>query len=537
MKKILILILLLGAVLRLAYLGGIPIGFFRDEAAIGYNAYSLAKTGMDEFGVKFPLVFRSFEVFFLPLYIYLSVAVIKVLGLTVFSVRLLSALSGIAAIYLVYLIAKEIWNEKAGVICAFILAISPWHIFYSRGAFEGNLALTLFTLGFYCWLIFLKKKKVLYFLVSTLGFALSMYSYQAERVIVPLFALAAILFSFRFLWQIKDRIVLPLIIIGVVLIPLLLLSFKAGGYHRAFGVSVFSQEVTPPGWIEGRGGDFLINNTFYLRFREITSLYLSYFSPRNLFIEGDYDRERSVENFSVFYIYMLPALVWGVWRMIKEKPPEGKLLAAWLFMAPIPAALTGDPFHTYRSLLLYMPLSLLIGYGFSLILVNFPAKFVRNIFLFISFTALSIFIFNYGVLTQVKRAHDWDFGYKEIVSYVDTLPKDKKVVVDDPWTQAYIHFLFFGKIEPSVYQQEVGKLGDPMVYYYSSSDKIRPQSFENLEFRVVDWPKERGDRDTVFVMWSELLPESEFKGDPKVKLLKEIFYPDGSSAFRIVEII
>jgi 4-amino-4-deoxy-L-arabinose transferase-like glycosyltransferase len=300
MKKVLILILLLGAILRLVCLGSIPMGFFRDEAAIGYNAYSIAKTGMDEFGVKFPLVFRSFEVFFLPLYIYLLVPIIKVLGLTVFSTRFLSAVSGVAAIYLVYLIAKEIWNEKAGIISAFILAISPWHIFYSRGTFEGNLALTLFTLGFYYWVIFLKKKKVLYFLISTLGFALSMYSYQAERIVVPLFALAAVLLGFRFLWRVKDKILPSLVIVGIILIPLFSLSFKAGGYHRAFGVSVFSQEETPPGWIEDRGGSFLINNTLYLRFREITSLYLSYFSPRNLFIEGDYDRERSVENFSVF---------------------------------------------------------------------------------------------------------------------------------------------------------------------------------------------------------------------------------------------
>jgi hypothetical protein len=234
---------------------------------------------------------------------------------------------------------------------------------------------------------------------------------------------------------------------------------------------------------------------------------------------------------------MLPALIFGIWGIIKRNSLEGKFLAAWILIAPVPAALTGDPFHTYRSLLLYLPLSLLIGYGFSLILIKFPDKLVRNIFLLVSFLALSAFIFNYGVLTQVKRAHDWDFGYKEIVAYVATLPKDKKVVIDDPWTQAYIHFLFFGKVEPGIYQREVERLGDPMIYYYSSSGKIRPQSFENLEFRTVDWPRERGNGGMVFGMWSKLLPESEFKSDPKVKLLKEIFYPDGSSAFRIVEII
>ena len=139
MKRILIIIVVFGAVLRIAWLGTIPSGFFRDEAAISYNAYSIWQTGMDEFGVRFPLVFRSFEVFFLPLYIYLSAPIVGLLGLSVFSSRFLSAISGTFAIYFAYGVAKQIWNEKVGLWGAFILAICPWHIFYSRGTFEGNL--------------------------------------------------------------------------------------------------------------------------------------------------------------------------------------------------------------------------------------------------------------------------------------------------------------------------------------------------------------------------------------------------------------
>ena len=31
-----------------------------DEAALGYNAYSILKTGRDEYGQYFPLIFKSF---------------------------------------------------------------------------------------------------------------------------------------------------------------------------------------------------------------------------------------------------------------------------------------------------------------------------------------------------------------------------------------------------------------------------------------------------------------------------------------------
>jgi 4-amino-4-deoxy-L-arabinose transferase-like glycosyltransferase len=530
MKKLLIVVLILGAFLRLAWLGEIPSGFFRDEAAIGYNAFSIWKTGTDEFGMRFPLVFRSFEVFFLPLYIYISAPIVGLLGMTEFSTRLLSSLSGITAVYFVYLIAKVIWNEKTGVFAAFFLAISPWHIFYSRGTFEGNLGLTLFAAGFYFWLRFLHKFKVGHFLFSGCMFALSTYCYQAERVVVPLFAIFALLLNFKDIWRIRTKLILPIFILLILLIPLLSLTFKPGGYHRAVGVSIFSQVTTPPGWTTGVDPGILINNKIYLRIREVSSLYLSYFSPRNLFTLGDYNLQRSVENFSVFYGFMAIGLVCGLWQVIKEGNAKTKLLILWVLIAPIPAALTGDPFHTYRALLMFVPLTILIGFGFSRL--KYPKLVV-----IISVFALMAFIFNYVFTTQVKRAHDWDFGYNQIVEFVNTLPGSTKVVVDDPWTEAYIHFLFFNRVQPGVYQKEVAALGNVSSYYYSSSDEIRPNRLGSIEFRTVNWSTERGDRGTVFVMWADRLPDSEYKNDPKVQLIREIFYPGGKIAFKIVKII
>lgn len=530
MKKLLIIVLILGAFLRLAWLGSIPSGFFRDEAAIGYNAYSIWKTGADEFGMKFPLVFRSFEVFFLPLYLYITAPIVGLLGLSEFSTRLLSSLAGISAIYFVYLIAKNIWDKKAGVFAAFVLAISPWHLFYSRGAFEGNLGLTLFAAGFYFWIRFLQKLNVKHFLLAGLTFALSMYCYQAERVVVPLFAVLALIISFKDIWKIKTKLILPVVILFAVMIPLLSLTFKPGGYHRAVGVSIFSQITTPPGWISGVKPAVLQNNTTYLRVREVSSLYLSYFSPRNLFTLGDSNLQRSVENFSVFYGFMIIGLLYGIWKTVKEGNTNTKLLMIWMMVAPIPAALTGDPFHTYRALLMFVPLSILIGFGFSRL--KFHMAFVG-----VSLIALSMFIFSYVFTTQVTRAHDWDFGYKQMISFVNTLPEGTKAVVDDPWTEAYIHFLFFNRVNPNVYQKSVSGLGNVSSYYYSDSGEIRPNKLESLEFRKVDWPTERGNTGTVFIMWADTLPDSEFKNDPKVQLIREIFYPGGAVAFKIVKIL
>lgn len=539
-KLIVISLIILGSVLRLAWLAKIPSGFFRDEAAIGYNAYSIWETGKDEFGQRFPLVFRSFEVFFLPAYVYLSAPFVGILGLSQFSTRLLSSLAGIGALLLAYLIGKEIWNKRTGLLALFILAISPWHIFYSRGAFEGNLALTLFAMGFWIWLKFTKRNKISLFFLATFFFAASMYSYQAQRLVVPAFAIAAFSLALRKLNRIKRKLILPVVAIAIFLIPLLSLSFRAGGYHRSLGVSVFQTNSNPPGWVEGEEVSTLINNKPYLKARQILSLYLSYFSPRNIFIEGDYDKQRSVENNSVYYAWLAPFMLIGLANLFKNRKVGQKLLFAWIILGPLPAALTGDPFHTYRSLLFYYPLALVTGYGMSWSVAS-VAKKLRPMLLVgvvvVSVISLVAFIFNYMVLTQATRARAWDNGYEEITNLILSLPDSTKVVVDDPWTEGYIHYLFFTRLDPHIYQKEVGRLGLVESYYYTSAAEIRPNKVGNIEFRKVEWPVERGNSGTVFVMTAEGLPESEFRGDPKVRHIKDIYYPDETIAYRVVEIL
>lgn len=520
-SRILLGLILFGAILRLAFLGELPSGFFRDEAALGYNAYSIWQTGRDEYGKFLPVVFRSFEVFFLPAYVYLSAPLVGLLGPSELSVRLLSGLSGVALLYLAYLIASEIWGKKAGIFAVLFLAISPWHIFYSRGAFEGNLALTLFAAGFYFWIKFLKEQKPANFAASVFAFTLSMYSYQAERLVVPLFALVALFFSREMIWKAKKKILLPSVLTFVFLLPLLLFWFSEGGLSRAYNVSIFSNGAATP----------------LQTGRQVTSLYLSYFSPRNLFVEGDYDRQRSVENASVFYAFLLPLMLVGAWRVFQRRGLGDKLLLAWVFIAPLPAAFTGDPFHTYRSLLLYLPLTLFAGAGAAQVYkrVGRKALFSSGLLLF-TVGSLVLFLFNYVYITQSTRAKDWDYGYRELVSYLETLPKENKITIDDPKTQSYIHYLFFTKIPPAIYQSEVSALGPIDEYYYADSEDHKPYKVGNIEFREVDWPAERGDTGKIFAMAAERLPESEFESDPNVELLKEVYYPDKTVAFRIVRI-
>ncbi|KKR10908.1 MAG: hypothetical protein UT40_C0043G0001, partial [Candidatus Woesebacteria bacterium GW2011_GWA1_39_21b] len=167
-KYYLLIILGIAIVLRLWKLGSIPPSLTSDEASLGYNAYSILKTGRDEYGQFLPIIFKSFGDYKPGLYVYSTVPFVAFFGLNEFSVRLPSAIAGVIAVWLLYKIVSSLSvvkdsqsqvtdHRSLATIAALMLAISPWHIHFSRGAWEVNLALTLTLTGIYFFIKSLHK--------------------------------------------------------------------------------------------------------------------------------------------------------------------------------------------------------------------------------------------------------------------------------------------------------------------------------------------------------------------------------------------
>ncbi len=160
---VIIIVFVSALLLRFWGLAKHPTGFTQDEAAIGYDAYSLLKTGKDQWGQSLPLVLRSFGDFKLPLYSYLAVPSVAVFGLNEFATRLPSAVLGIFAVVVTYLFVFEMTkNKKLAVLSALFLAFSPWHISLSRGAFEANLTSLFLPLAVWLFYIGLERQKILW---------------------------------------------------------------------------------------------------------------------------------------------------------------------------------------------------------------------------------------------------------------------------------------------------------------------------------------------------------------------------------------
>src|SRR3989344_7150406 len=144
-KYFLISILVIASVFRFWKLDLLPL--FGDEVDVGYQAYSLLKTGKDYMGQTLPTYIHSLSEWRAPLFIYATIPSVAIFGLNEWGVRGGAAFFGVLGVLLIYLLGKKLWNEKIGLLSAILLAILPWHIHYSRAAFEVTLLLDLILLG------------------------------------------------------------------------------------------------------------------------------------------------------------------------------------------------------------------------------------------------------------------------------------------------------------------------------------------------------------------------------------------------------
>lgn len=189
---ILVCILVCAFFIRIYRLTDIPHGFFADEASNGYNAYSIAQSGRDEYGVFFPLFFQSLNDYKGPIEIYATVPFVMLFGLNEFAVRLPAVLFGVASIGAIYLLTKELCTKARighasaiALIAAFFLMISPWHIHFSRVAFEQMPYILCTILALYCFLLVSKNR--LYFIAAIVLAVIALYTYFPARLFIPVF--------------------------------------------------------------------------------------------------------------------------------------------------------------------------------------------------------------------------------------------------------------------------------------------------------------------------------------------------------------
>ncbi len=185
------LIVALAMIVRLYRFGAIPGGLNQDEGSLAYDAYSLLRYGMERNGHTWPLMLEAYGSSMSgTLAAYLSMPFMAIGGLTIATARSLNAVMGIITVGTFWAIGREGWNARTGLLAAFFVAISPWHIMASRWGLDCNLFPPLFALAFLVLLTLRERPWGLS--LSAAIFGLSLYSYGVALVAVPAFLLLAL---------------------------------------------------------------------------------------------------------------------------------------------------------------------------------------------------------------------------------------------------------------------------------------------------------------------------------------------------------
>ena len=461
---LLLLITLLAACLRLWQLGVVPPALFGDELDVGYHAYSILTTGKDYSGQFLPTYIRSLAEWRAPLFIYSAVPFIKFLGLNEIGVRASAVFFGVLGIFFIYLLVKELFdNQRLALLAALLLAICPWHLHYSRAAYEVTLLLALFLGG---TLLFLKSlKKPAFLLPSAIVFALTPYTYSTANLFLPLLLFSIFLIFKKKIFKLDRRwMVISFLAALVILSPLAkdLLSGQAG--DRFSKISIFGdesliEEINFRRNQEGGGGR-LFHNKATAWGKAFTANYLISFSPQFLFLAGDPNPRHGVGVMGELYIVLLPLLLIGSWvglNNLKKQPYQ--LLFSWLIVSPIPSALTqSGGNHATRLFLMLPPLIILSSMGiFQLLRIR--TRRLRIVFLLlVSLFLLGEMIFylhQYYTHYPKDSWRWWQAGYKEPMVYIrENQDEYDRVLINNTYDPALIRLLFWTKYDPAQFHQE-----------------------------------------------------------------------------------
>jgi len=539
--SILLGIVILATVLRLWQLGSVPPSPDWDEAALGYDAYSIIHTGRDEFGKFLPVVLRSFDDYKPALYAYLTIPSILIFGLNTFAVRFPSAVFGIISVIAVFFLIRELFEEYKykdylALISSFLLAISPWSIQFSRVGFESNVGGTLNLLMV---LFFVKGFKKPWLLFLSAFFAgMSIYVYQSEKVFTSLLALALVLIFRKKLFAIPKKYILSAVILGIIVVApmaVYILGNRAA-LLRVTGTSVFSsqtellktniQKLEQDRLNNDKIGS-LLDNRRLVYGQTIISGYISHFDLNWLFITGDISRHHA-PNMGLLYLFELPFILLGIYFLIfgKFNKKTKLIIFAWFLIAPIPASITTGVPHAVRTLNFLPTWQIFAALGIlsTFIFIN-KYKNIRWVF-YLVFGIIFIFNFSYYlnqyfIQQNYYSSQDWQYGYRQAVDEV-LLVKDKykEIVVSDkqPMDKSYMFFLFYLQYSPKDYQ----KIG------VDSSGGFRSHHFfGKYTFRSIDWAKDSKRKGVLYIGNPDEIPDG-------VSTIKKIYNLDGTPAIKIV---
>jgi 4-amino-4-deoxy-L-arabinose transferase-like glycosyltransferase len=512
-------IFVLALLLRVWALDQSPPSLDPDEVSIGYNAWSIWRTGRDEYGQPFPLTFRAFGEYKRPAYIYAAVPGLALLGPTPYAVRLPAALFGALSVLLLYGLAVLLLRStRAGLCAALMLAVSPWHLQFTRAAREASLlVLAVLLLGYALLRAWHARPADRFggghwYVLAGLAFLLALYDYPGALLFAPLFVLVlARAYRGRFVRGLvrgpRWWIVASVALVAAGAIPLAVQLQDGSARERLNQASI----VNVPALRElsrerverdvQDGAPRLLNEPVVLGLRGAVNAYLSHFNPTYLFTAGDPEWRHHVSDHGQLLLWDIPLLGVGAVVVARHwRRPAMQAVGSWLLIGPVAAAFAENAPHAVRTIVMLPAWYLLASAGLGplwrwLRRRGYQWDWLLLLGLSVGFYLLMLFRYY-----PVEHGQSWQSGtlegYRAAKAEVDA-GHFKRIVIPQEFSLSYVYALYATAYDPRLYLAQGGSVADATTSFYPGPGPLR---FDPFEVRVVNWRTEPRDPEVLFVI-------------------------------------
>ncbi len=436
----------------------VPPGFNADEAAFGYNAYSLLKTGRDEYGTLLPLRLKSFGDYKMPLYSYLSIPFIAVLGLNETGTRALNVFLSFLFPFAVYLLTVKLFGKKRiGIAAALLSSVSLGLHVVARHAHEAYLAAFLTTIASYLFLKSLESPKARNIAAFLAADVLMLFSYHPGRLFSFMFLGYAVL---HVMFQKKKQVALPLaILITTVLFGLTDLAYNPQRLKTLafFNNEGFNLKITE---LKTEGGVRYLYNPVLIGIKDILQDHFTYFSPQFLISNGDENYRFGYPGMSILTPIEYLLFLIGLYYAFKQKEKWRHFLVTLLLCSPLSASLAWSKGSLTRTLFLLIPVMITAAYGGANMLTDIKKRYRAGAVVFgaLLFGLFLVFSWDFYLFHYPKRLitiHAWQAGYAEVNGFIkDNYNRFDTFYITKDIGQPYIFTLFYLNYPPFRYQKE-----------------------------------------------------------------------------------
>ncbi len=503
---LLFFIIVIAAFFRIYLITSVPPSPSLDEVSIGYNAYSILHTGRDEYGYFLPILLRAYDDWRPAGYVYFVVPFVGMFGLSTLAVRLPSVILSLITILCSYFLTQELfftnkYKKTIGLFAAFLFAISPWNIYISRLGHEVNLGLAVVVLATLFFIMSMNRKKAWLLILSCILLGLSFYTYQSEKVFVPLLVILLSCCFIKTILTMKKTYVFGGIIGILIALPMLIASFSPTGMMRWQATSIFSnpsayQQSAKQLLVDKKQGNIvgeIIDNRRFVPLTLFLHNYVLHFNPEWLF--GNSGQESfKAPNVGLFYPWISVLLVIGLILVVFSStiPKNIKVfIIGWILISFVASAITTQAPQAMRSFnLLPMP-QIISAFAIVTILAFLFNKNKILSFLFVgiiivcSIWSMTTFYREYFLIFPKEQSQSFQYALQQAVKFVINQDKTKNIVIISNVNnlyQSYMFYLFAKQYDPHTYLKNGGT---------KTGGFAETHHIDNIDFKPIVWKKDK----------------------------------------------